>query len=151
MSYVYKGYIRSMGFSLVELMIVVVIIGLLVAVAVPKFAAYRDRTSIAAALASLESVRAAMASYAANSKGNTFPRSITTYSHLTGIINPNGGSLKDAESDQGFMFRAYTPNDNDNDNVVEHYTMSFVVIGVPPEKVGAAIRVGPSSLDKIAR
>jgi len=57
------------GFTLVELMIVVAIIGILAAIAIPQFAAYRQRAFNSATISDLRNFKTAMeVSFADNNK-----------------------------------------------------------------------------------
>ena len=94
---------REAGVTLLELMVIVAVIGILAAIAVPNFLNYRNKSRIAAAIRTGESIRAAFASFAANSPDNLYPveASITDYATLRTIINQNGGNLKASREEMG--------------------------------------------------
>lgn len=60
---VLKSQVNEKGFTLIELMIVIAIIGILAAVAIPNFIAYRDKAYCSAAEKDANSIAASLASY----------------------------------------------------------------------------------------
>ncbi len=136
------------GFTLIELMIITAILGILVVVALPNFAAYRDKSNIAVGLRVGTAVRAALASYAADSPGNLYPLTIADYGALTTIVNIHGGQLKNTEQEMGVEFLHYNLVDADGNGDNESYAMSFVVSGVPRTQLGWCIVVAPEGVSK---
>jgi type II secretory pathway pseudopilin PulG len=120
-------------------------------VLLPGFLAYPSKSRVAAAVGTTESIRAALAAYAADTPGKTYPPRIASWEELVSVVNPNGATLNGTEAEQGFDLRGYTPIDSDGDGIVEDYTMSFLVTGVPDTHTGRLILVRPSGIEKTKR
>jgi prepilin-type N-terminal cleavage/methylation domain-containing protein len=74
------------GFTLIELMIVIVIIGILAGIAIPNFLDLKDKAIWGTARANLEVVRTSLAAYAADSKENRYPVGNLDFTNFRSIV-----------------------------------------------------------------
>jgi type IV pilus assembly protein PilA len=100
------------GFTLIELMIVIAIIGILAAIAIPQFAAYRQRSYNSAAQADLRNAATAQEAYFIDAQ---------TYARAVGNIMGTGYGLFTSQNvsltvedtdDEGYTMQSYHDRGN---------------------------------------
>jgi prepilin-type N-terminal cleavage/methylation domain-containing protein len=143
---------KQQGFTLIELMIVVAIIAILAAFAVPNFVRYRNRAFVATAVATGESLRTAMSAYASDSIGNLFPvggweDGPAGWDDLRSFMIPLGTSLKQNMREQGFRDFIYRTIESDGEDGADYFFI-FQTVGTPPDQPGALLEVRPSGIDR---
>jgi prepilin-type N-terminal cleavage/methylation domain-containing protein len=92
------------GFSLVELLVVVIIIAIVAAIAIPNLLASRRAANEASAISSLRTIHSAQSTYFATTGSNTNYAALTS---LTGLIDATLAVAAPAKS--GYDFAATVP------------------------------------------
>jgi type IV pilus assembly protein PilA len=103
-----KIFRSEQGFTLLELMVVVAVLGILMAIAIQQFSLYRSRATDAAMRSDLKNAALAMESY--YGEFLDYPASVNAL-RLVGYRNTNGVTLTiNVSSPSSFTLNAATPN-----------------------------------------
>jgi hypothetical protein len=115
---------------------------------VPNFITYRNKSRVAAGVGTGEGIRAALASFAADSQGNLFPAAMADYAAMFSVVNKNGGTLKATAGEMGLTFISYSTLDTDTDGTPDSYALQLSVTGVPNTYTGYFLRITPEGITR---
>jgi len=103
---------NSKGFTLIELMVVIVIIGILAGIAIPRFMGAQDRARISAAESDLNSMRQALGLYEIDHSSYDLGSPATYDAFKAALVDPSGNPYMALPSDDNFTDFSYTGNDS---------------------------------------
>jgi prepilin-type N-terminal cleavage/methylation domain-containing protein len=96
----HKRHLSQRGFSLIELMIVIAIIGILVGIGIPAYQAIQRSTNEAAAIKTLQNIAVSQRLYYKQHQGNAFG----TFDQLITDVNMDKRFAGDAPVVSGYIF-----------------------------------------------
>ena len=109
----------------------------------PNFTAYRNRSRVAAAVATAETVRAALTSYAAEQINSLYPLGddIEDYDGAVALLNPYGAALSANSAKASIQSLSYDAEDGAT------YTLN-IVVNVPEGVAGRQLTVTPDGVER---
>ncbi len=125
---------RASGFTLIEVMIVIAILGLLAAVAIPQFKSNKEEGKAASMVSSLSILRTAIDSYWTQHDDFPGPTAAKLADQLLGQTNKAG---KTGEGD-GYGYGPYLRGDTIPENPLTETNKVKVVDAMPTEADGAS-------------
>jgi general secretion pathway protein G len=101
---------KRKGFTLVEILIVVVILGILAAIVIPQFSDASTQSKVSSAKSSLQTLRSQISLYKIQHNDtapalDTFVAQMTGVTNVAGTVNPNGAQTRDAAN--GYVYGPY--------------------------------------------
>jgi len=121
---------KRKGFTLIELLIVIAIIAILAAIAIPQFARYRVRAYNGAAESDLRNARTSYEAFFAD--WMHYPKAVAKDSGIVSITYESAGTVTAADTfslSTGVYFESKTDGKNVSYTMVTHHIQGDVVYG----------------------
>ena len=127
------------GFSLIELLIVVVIIGIIAAIAIPNLLAARRSANEGSAISSLRTLHGAQATYQATSGAGNYAGSNSATADTVGLVRLNAAGLIDAVLGSTTALKSgynFTGNTFNYSTATPPNPATFAFLAVPASETG---------------
>jgi len=102
---------NSKGFTLIELMVVIVVIGILAGIAIPRFMGAQDRSRIGAAESDINAMRQALGLYEIDHSSYNCASSPTYAQFVAALEDPNGNAYMSLPDTTNFTWGSYSGTD----------------------------------------
>jgi prepilin-type N-terminal cleavage/methylation domain-containing protein len=137
---------KQSGFTLIEIMIVVVIVGILAGIAIPNFLNLKDKALWGTANANLSRLRTSLAAYATDSRVNKYPVGSFDFSQLSAVVpKANLPSTEEQSKFQAGSFSYLCANGESYNITVNANNRAFDTLiaspnGISPDNYEAYVR-----------
>ncbi|NUO19407.1 prepilin-type N-terminal cleavage/methylation domain-containing protein [bacterium] len=128
------------GFTLVELLVVIVVIGIIATIAVPRFLASQDRAYITAAVADVDHFRKALAVYEIDYGAYPAQNFGSVAAISAALIDPSGNDYMILPDGQNFSSFSYTPVNNGESYEIQVVATDHGNTGVVADPLGTAVQ-----------
>ena len=131
---------KQRGFTLVELLVVIVVIGILATIAVPRFLASQDRAHVTAAVSDVYHFRKALAVYEMDYGAYPDQGFGNGGGIVAALVDPSGNDYMILPDGQSFNSFSYTPVNNGESYEIQVVATDHSNTGVVADPTGTTVQ-----------